>query len=226
MSFTDDFQNFLTALPNSAVFSSSPREPTLKAPDIILEKQTVFGLDIYKWQHPEPQHDINRLFDWVHNPDIPELDTELNKWLLNSSTVSDIRVWKFRYFLWLLVDVLGEINILDKHLGITITNERLLIRHNNASLGWNHDRWGLWTDQALKTYKAKSTLSPIKCLETYRNSPVNLRDEWAHDLYHYCNSAFPFVMNKPDVKQNFLNVLEIARVLYPGSKTSYRFWRR
>lgn len=226
MSFTEDFERFLTALPKSAVFSNPARELTFKAPSIALEKQTVFGLNIFEWQHPDPKNNTNRLFEWIHNPVIPELPTEVHKWLLNSSTVQNNDALCFRYFLWLLTDVLGELNALDKHCGLTITNERMLIKINDVNLGWNHNRWGVWTDIALNSYQNKSSVSPIKCLKSFQNSPVNLRDEWTHDLYVYCVSAFPLILHKPDVKQNFLNVLEIARVLFPGKNTSYRLWRR
>ena len=226
MSFTEDFERFLTALPKSAVFSSPAREPIFKAPTIVLEKQLVFGLNIFEWQHPTPENNTNRLFDWIYNPTIPELPPDVQKWLLNSSTVQNKHAQSFRYFLWLLIDVLGELNALDKHRGLIITNEQLLIKLNDVNLGWSHDRWGLWTDIALKNYQNKTSVSPIKCLKSFQNSPVNLRDEWAHDLYVYCVSVFPLILHKPDVKQNFLNVLEIARVLFPGKNTSYRFWRR
>lgn len=226
MSFDKDFTEFLGNLPHTADLPSHAREPSFKSPCVALEKQTVFGLNIFNWQHPTPQPSINRLYDWVYQPELPATDTELYNWLLGSSTVSDVTILRFRYFLWLIVDVLGEINILDKHLGLIINNERLLYQNKNISIGWNHDQWGIWTDVSLRVYKPKKSISPIKSLKTFRDNPVNLRDEWVHDLYNFCSQAFPLLKIRPDINQNFLSVLEVARVLYPSSRTSNKFWRR
>lgn len=225
MNFEQEFDSFLTALPR-AVFYKPARLPTFKAPTILLEPQTIFGLQHYNWQHPNPSAEINRLYNWIHNPEIPELPERLSKWILNSSTYQDPIGLKFRYFLWLIVDVKGSVNFLDKNQGLIINNEQLLLRMNTAMLGWSHNQWGLWTEQALKKPKPKNLISPIKSLKTFRDHPIKLRDQWVYDLYSYCTGAFPYVCGQQTNKQNFISMLETARVLYAGSKTSFRFWRQ
>lgn len=228
MNLEKDFAVFLAALPNSAVFSNKQKLSKIYSPNILLESRKIFGLDPFSWQHPCPDPNINRLYDWVHNPTIPELPTYLSKWLLDSSNVSNKNTLNFRYFLWLIVDVLGAVNCLDKKQGLTITNSEFLIQINNAKLGWVHDRWGIWTDTALRVHQAnaKWAISPLKSLNSFRNSPKNLKDKWIYDLYAYISGAFPYVFSCPDNKINFLTVLEMARILFPASQTSYKFWRQ